>query len=78
MGLASINHGRCDTPVWRLRRQSRIAEGHAHERADGLLEVEVIIDDLPRWSCLYSDGTDAQAALTYQRGSLVTTGWREG
>ena len=77
MGVASINRGRCDTPVWRLRRQSRIAEGHAHERADGLLEVEVIIDDLPRWSCLYSNGVDALTALTYQRGSLEITGWRQ-
>ena len=77
MGVASFNRGRCDTPIWRLRRQWRIAEGHAHERADGLLEVEVRIDDVPHWSCVYSDGTDALTALSYQRGSLETIGWRE-
>jgi hypothetical protein len=78
MGVASINRGRGDTPVWRLRRQWRIAEGHAYQRADGLLEVEVRIDDLRHWSCLYSDGTDALTALIYQRGGLEVSGWREG
>ena len=78
VGVASIDRGKYETPVWRLRRQWRIAEGHAHERADGLLEVEVTIDDRSHWSCLYSDGTDALTALMHQRGSLKTIGWRDG